>query len=236
VGPRRRAQPHGQGDAGIEATERLTAEGIDVNVTLLFAGDRYEQAARAYQRGIERRARAGVPVDRVRSVASVFVSRVDALVVQRLGAGTPYGSVAVANARSIYRRAVAIFAEPAFAELAARGARWQRPLWASTAPKTPSLRDVAYVEALAFPDTIITVPEKTLLAFADHGVPHLADDDGDGEEHSAAIADAVGTAVALAAISAELEAAGLRAFEAAYAEVIDHITAYVAPQPCGEAV
>jgi transaldolase len=221
-------------DAGIEAIERLTAEGINVNVTLLFAGDRYEQAARAYQRGIERRAGAGEPVDRVRSVASVFVLRVDALVAQRLGAAATSGSVAITNPRSIYRRAVAIFAEPAFAELAARGARWQRPLWASTAPKTLGLRDIAYVEALAFPDTIITVSEKTLLAFADHGVPHLAD--ADGEEHSAVIADAVGAAVDLAAIGAELEAAGLRAFEAAYAEVIDHITAYVAPQPCGEAV
>lgn len=219
-------------DAGIEAIEELTAEGLNVNVTLLFAAARHEQAARAYQRGIERRARAGEPVERVRSVASVFVSRVDALAAQRLGERAGHGSIAVANARAIYRRAVAIFAEPSFAELAARGASWQRPLWASTAPKTPGMRDVAYVEALALPDTIITVPEKTLLAFADHGVPRLAD--GDGEEHSAALVDAVGAAVDLAAIDAELEAAGLRAFEAAYADVIAYITGYVLSPRNGE--
>jgi transaldolase len=220
-------------DAGIPAIEELTAEGINVNVTLLFAADRYEQAARAYQRGVERRARAGEPVERLRSVASVFVSRVDALVAQRLGDDAARGSVAIANARAIYRRAGAIFAEPAFADLLARGASWQRPLWASTAPKTLGMRDVAYVEALAFPDTIITVPEKTLLAFADHGVPRLADADGD--EQSAAIADAVGAAVDLSAIGAELEAAGLRAFEAAYAEVIAYITGYAMSRAHGEA-
>ena len=220
-------------DAGIEAIERLTAAGINVNVTLLFDADRYEQAARAYQRGIERRARAGEPADRVRSVASVFVSRVDAIVAQRLGQDTARGSVAIANARAIHRRAVAIFDEPRWNEMRARGASWQRPLWASTAPKTLGLRDVAYVEALAFPDTIITVPEKTLLAFADHGVPRLADADGD--EQSAAIADAVGAAVDLSAIGAELEAAGLRAFEAAYAEVIAYITGYAMSRTHGEA-
>jgi transaldolase len=94
------------------------------------------------------------------------------------------------------------------------------------------MRDVAYVEALALPDTIITVPEKTLLAFADHGVPRLAD--GDGEEHSAALVDAVGAAVDLAAIGAELEAAGVRAFEAAYADVIAYITGCVLSRTNGE--
>jgi transaldolase len=214
--------------AGIEAIERLTAEGINVNVTLLFATGRYEQASRAYQRGIERRVRAGEPVDRVRSVASVFVSRIDALVAQRLGEDAGRGSVAIANARSIYARATAIFDEPQWREMSAVGASWQRPLWASTAPKTLGLRDVAYVEALALPDTIVTVPEKTLLAFADHGVPRLAD--GDGEEHAAVVAQVGRAGVDLEAIGAELESAGLRAFTEAYAEVIDHITAHVAPQ------
>jgi transaldolase len=91
-------------------------------VTLLFGADRYEQAARAYQRGIERRARAGEPVDRVRSVASVFVSRVDALLAQRLGEDPTRASVAVANARAIHRRAVAIFDEPRWNQMRARGA------------------------------------------------------------------------------------------------------------------
>jgi transaldolase len=220
-------------DAGIEAIERLTAEGINVNVTLLFAARRYEQAARAYQRGIEQRARAGEPVDRVRSVASVFVSRIDALVAQRLGEGATHGSVAIANARSIYRRAMALFDEPQWREVRAVGASWQRPLWASTAPKTLGVRDVAYIEALALRDTIVTVPEKTLFAFAEHGVPRLAD--GDGEEDASAIEQAAHAGIDLAAIGAELESAGLRAFTEAYEEVIDHITACVASQPCEEA-
>jgi transaldolase len=221
--------------AGIEAIERLTAEGINVNVTLLFATGRYEQASRAYQRGIERRVRAGEPVDRVRSVASVFVSRIDALVAQRLGEDAGRGSVAIANGRSIYARATAIFDEPQWREMSAVGASWQRPLWASTAPKTLGLRDVAYVEALALPDTIVTVPEKTLLAFAEHGVARLADGTKDGETHSTAIAQARRAGIDLDAIGAELESAGLRAFTEAYAEVIDHITARVARHPCGEA-
>jgi transaldolase len=220
-------------DAGIEAIERLTAAGINVNVTLLFGADRYEQAARAYQRGIERRARAGEPVGRVRSVASVFVSRVDALLAQRLGEDATRGSVAIANARSIYRRALAIFDEAPWREMRARGASWQRPLWASTAPKTLGFRDVGYVEALALPGTIVTVPEKTLLAFADHGVPRLAD--GGAAERGAEIVDLGRAGHDVAAIAGELEAAGLRAFSAAFAEVIDHITRYVAMDPRPEA-
>jgi transaldolase len=219
--------------AGIEAIEELTAEGINVNVTLLFAAGRYEAAARAYQRGIERRVRAGGPVDHVRSVASVFVSRVDSLVAQRLGESPVRGSVAIANARAIHRRAMAIFDEPAWDAMRARGASWQRPLWASTAPKTLALADVAYVEALALADTIVTVPEKTLVAFADHGVPRLAD--GDGEEHSAALAAAARAGEDLDAIGAVLEAAGLRAFSDAYSEAIAYITGYAMSRTQGEA-
>jgi transaldolase len=215
------------------AIERLTAAGINVNVTLLFAADRYEQAARAYQRGIERRAAAGEPVDRVRSVASVFVSRIDALVAQRLGDDSTGGSVAIANARSIYRRAVAIFDEGRWGEMRARGASWQRPLWASMAPKNPHVRDLSYVEALALPDTVVTVPEKTLLAFADHGVPRLVD--CVTGEQDASIGDLRRAGHDLDAIGAELEVAGLRAFSSAYAEVIDEITRCVAAHPGGQA-
>jgi transaldolase len=219
--------------AGIEAIEELTAEGINVNVTLLFTGDRYEQAARAYQRGIERRARTGEPVARVRSVASVFVSRLDAIVAQELGDDPTRGSVAIANARAIHGRARAIFDDPHWSEMRARGASWQRPLWASTAPKTLGVRDVAYVEALALPDTIVTVPEKTLLAFADHGVPRLAA--GDGEEHSAALTELSRAGEDLEAIGAELESVGLRAFSNAYAEIIAYITGYAMSRARGEA-
>jgi transaldolase len=219
--------------AGIEATERLTAGGLNVNVTLLFGAERYEQAARAYQRGIERRAGAGAPVDRVRSVASVFVSRLDALVAAGLGEGATRASVAVANARAIHRRAEAIFDEPRWRELGAGGAQPQRLLWASTAPKSLAARDVAYVEALALPGTVVTVPEKTLLAFADHGVPRPAR--AETVADAAALADLAGAGANLDAMAGELEASGLRAFAAAYAEVIDHIGRYVAAEGRGAA-
>jgi transaldolase len=128
---------------------------------------------------------------------------------------------------------MAIFDEPAWDAMRARGASWQRPLWASTAPKTLALADVAYVEALALADTVVTVPEKTLVAFADHGVPRLAD--GDGEEHSAALAAAARAGEDLDAIGAVLEAAGLRAFSDAYAEAIAYITGYAMSRTQGEA-
>jgi transaldolase len=210
-------------DEGIVAIEALTAAGINVNVTLLFSVGRYEQAARAYQRGLARRAARGEPIDRVRSVASVFVSRVDAWVEQLLGEDneTPPGAFGIANAHVIYRRAVELFATAAWQDLRAHGAQWQRPLWASTAPKNPDLRDVAYVEALAVPDTIITVPEKTLLAFADHGTPRLAVVD---EHRADGIVDALARqCIDLEAVGEELETAGVRAFADAYAEVLDRL-------------
>jgi transaldolase len=210
-------------DAGIVAIEQLTAAGINVNVTLLFSVGRYEQAARAYQRGLARRAGRGEPVDRLRSVASVFVSRVDAKVEQTLGEDSeaPPGAFGIANAHVIHQRALELFAEPGWQALVAQGGQWQRPLWASTAPKNADLRDVAYVEALALPDTVVTVPEKTLLAFADHGEPRLASDDG----HRAKwIGEALARErVDLEVVGEELETAGVRAFADAYAEVLGHL-------------
>ena len=138
------------------------------------------------------------------------------------------GSIAIGNARSIHRRGVGIFGEARWQEMRGRGASPQRLLWASTAPKTPGMRDVGYVEALALPDTIVTVPEKTLLAFADHGVPRLADGGDDDDESLGAIAELRRAGHDLAAIGAELEVAGLQAFTGAYAEIIDHIARYLA--------
>ena len=206
--------------AGITATEELTAEGLNVNITLLFGASRYEQAARAYQRGLERRARRGRPIERVRSVASVFVSRIDAKV-RELAVPTGERSPAIAHAQLVYLRACALFDEPGWHALRARGAHWQRPLWASTAPKTPGLADVAYVEALSLPDTIVTAPEQTLTAFADHGRPRPAR----VEENAArrTIARLAREDVDLEAVGAELEAAGLRSFAAAYSEILERL-------------
>jgi transaldolase len=208
-------------DAGFIAIEQLTADGINVNVTLLFSAGRYEQAARAYQRGLARRAGRGEPVERVRSVASVFVSRVDARVEELLSVDPDVanGSFGIANARLVYARARGLFAGPGWQALREHGAQWQRPLWASTAPKSPGIRDVAYVEALALPDTIVTVPEKTLLAFADHGTPQLATAEVPAARH---VADALlHDGIDLETIGHELEVAGVEAFSRAYDEVLE---------------
>ena len=205
--------------AGMVAIEQLTASGINVNVTLIFSADQYERAARAYQRGIAARAARGESLGTVRSVASVFVSRLDARLLDVAGPGGPSDSIAIANAQAVYMRAQALFAEPAWRRLAARGAHAQRPLWASTAPKTPGFSEVAYVEALAMPDAIVTVPEKTLLAFAAVGIPGVGRPDE--RRASAVLADAASRGVDLRRIGVELQAAGLRAFGDAYAAALD---------------
>ena len=166
---------------GLPAIRTLIDEGINVNVTLLFGLPRYRAVAEAYIAGLEDRSAAGAPLGRVRSVASFFLSRIDVLVDPELekaaGGGGPgseaarwlRGRVAVASAKLAYRIYQEIFAGNRFAALAGRGASTQRVLWASTSAKNPEYSDVKYVEALIGPDTINTVPRKTLDAFRDHG-------------------------------------------------------------------
>lgn len=169
--------------AGVPAIEELLYEGINVNITLLFAIDHYEAVAWAYIRALERRAAEGRPVDSVASVASFFLSRIDTLVDERLHeltrAGAPegvrqpwelIGKAGVANAKLAYQRFKTIVASDRWQALAARGARVQRMLWASTSTKNPSYRDVMYVEPLIGPHTVNTMPDETIAAFADHGV------------------------------------------------------------------
>ena len=157
-------------EAGVPAIEELTARGVNVNVTLLFSVARYEQVIDAYVAGLERRVAAGQPVDAIASVASFFVSRVDAKADALLPAGSDLrGRVAIANARRAYGRYRDRFADERWLALRDAGARPQRPLWASTGTKDPAYSDVLYVEQLIAPDVINTMPEATLRAFADHG-------------------------------------------------------------------
>lgn len=157
--------------AGIPAVEALTAEGVNVNITLMFSMSHYEAVARAYIQGL---GRAAEPA-KISSVASFFVSRVDTLVdgmLEKLG--TPEalalrGKIAVANSKAVYRRFEEIFHGEGFAALRSRGARVQRPLWASTGTKNPSYSDILYVENLIGPETINTLPPATIDAFRDHG-------------------------------------------------------------------
>jgi transaldolase len=168
---------------GLPAIQQLIGEGINVNVTLLFGLPRYREVAETYIAGLEARAAQAKPVTHVASVASFFVSRIDALVdplleklMARGGQEADFvkrvrGQVAIASAKMAYQIYKEIFGDDRFKRLADRGARVQRLLWASTGAKNPDYSDVKYVEALIGPDTVDTAPIKTLDAYRDHGEP-----------------------------------------------------------------
>jgi transaldolase len=216
--------------AGVPAIEGLTARGVNVNVTLLFSVTRYEQVIDAYMRGLARRLADGKPVDVIASVASFFVSRVDAKVDALLPAGSDLGGrVAVANARLAYARYLDRFSgEPCLADdrwraLRAAGARPQRPLWASTGTKNPAYSDVLYVERLITPGAINTMPEATLHAFADHGdVGHALPVAGSA---NATLRRTRRAGINFDAVTAELEREGVRSFCDSYRELLDCIQA-----------
>ena len=163
----------GTGD-GVTAFEELTALGVNVNVTLLFAVERYEAIAEAFIKGLERRVQAGESIENAASVASFFVSRVDTKADKALeGTGREElrGKAAVANAKVAYRSFQRIFSGPRWEALAAKGARVQRPLWASTSTKNPDYSDTLYVDELIGPDTVNTMPDQTIEAARDHATP-----------------------------------------------------------------
>jgi transaldolase len=214
-------------EPGLAAISRLIAEGVNVNVTLLFSVERYEAVAHAYLEGLRRRAAAGDDLSAVASVASLFVSRVDTKVDAQLGAShARLATAAIANARVAYGAFGRIFGGPEFAELADAGARVQRPLWASTSTKNPELSDVLYVEELAGPDTVNTMPEVTLDAFRDHGT---AEDriSGAAEEAQHQLQRLAEEGIDLGQITKELETEGVEkfitSFDAAVATVAEHV-------------
>ncbi|HET7056754.1 MAG TPA: transaldolase [Thermomicrobiales bacterium] len=177
---------------GSPVVAEMIAEGININITLLFSIASYERVAWAYIEGLEKRLASGEPIDHVASVASFFVSRVDTLVDKKLdekAAADPdnaakyealKGKIAVANAKLAYARYQEIFSGDRFLKLKAEGAKPQRPLWASTGTKNPAYSDTLYVDTLIGPDTVNTMPEKTIAAFLDHGtVKRTVDTDVD---------------------------------------------------------
>ena len=218
--------------AGARATRALIAEGLNVNVTLLFAIEAYDAVIEAYLSGLEDRVRAGKPVDRIASVASFFVSRVDTEIDKRLealrakaasGAGqgldTLLGKAAIANAKVAYALFIERFRGPRWAALAAKGARVQRPLWASTSTKNPNYRDVIYVEALIAPDTVNTMPPATLVAFRDHGVVRrTADADLAAERARLAALEALG--IPIRGVTDQLLTEGLASFAKSFDTLI----------------
>jgi transaldolase / glucose-6-phosphate isomerase len=173
---------------GIPAIRQLISEGLNINVTLLFAQEVYERVAEAYIAGLEELAKRGGDLSRVASVASFFVSRIDSLIDGELvdqikAAKTPaeqavlrslQGKVAIANAKLTYQRYKEIFSGPRWAAVASRGAQTQRVLWASTSTKNPAYPDTLYVEELIGPDTVNTIPPATFDAFRDHGKPRAS--------------------------------------------------------------
>jgi len=167
---------------GVPAIRQCLAEGININVTLLFSVVRYRAVMDAYLGALEERVKAGQPIDALRSVASFFVSRVDTNVDKKLDALTAggdaraktlRGKLAIANARIAYEAFEEVFAAPRWKALAGKGGRVQRPLWASTSTKDPSLPDLYYVEALVAPDSVDTMPPETFEAYRDHGDPKV---------------------------------------------------------------
>lgn len=222
--------------AGMDAIETLIAEGINVNVTLLFAVDAYHRVTEAWLRGLERRLEAGGELSQVASVASFFISRIDtaadAQIDRRLAAGVPprdaralsalRGSLAIANARRAYLHYMETVTQPRWRRLASHGAQPQRLLWASTGVKDPAYRDVRYIEELIGSETVNTVPPATLDAFRDHGVPRdsLLEDLDDALDR---LSEATRLGIDLRAITDTLLAEGLRQFSDAHDRLIDAI-------------
>jgi len=207
---------------GVPAIEESIFGGVPVNVTLLFSAAQYVAAADAYMRGIERRIAAGLD-PRIGSVASLFVSRWDVAVHDAVPPALR-NRLGIAIARRTYKAYRDVLASPRWRKLAAAGARPQRLLWASTGTKDPGAPDTLYVEALAAPDTIDTIPEKTLVAFADHGRVRgvLSPDGGDAE---AVLAEFTRAGVDDTALAARLQREGTASFDKSWKDLLDRLAA-----------
>ena len=221
---------------GLPAIEQCLADGVNINITLLFGVENYEQVAWAYVSALEKRWAAGKPINRIASVASFFVSRVDTLTDKKLEeriakAGIEkernelkslLGKAGIANAKIAYAKYNEIFSGTRWKVLADGGARVQRCLWASTSTKNPNYRDVMYAEGLIGPDTINTMPQTTLDAFRDHGVvaPTLSKD---VDEAFATIQRIEDAGISFKAVTDELQVEGVRLFAESFAKANESI-------------
>jgi transaldolase len=206
---------------GAEAVEELVFRGVNVNVTLLFNETQYRLAAEAYIRGIERRLAAGLDA-KVFSVASVFISRWDTPTADLVGDELK-NTLGIACATRCHRACEEIFTSERFKELEARGAHRQKLLMASTSTKDPSLPDTLYVTALVAKDSINTIPEATLLAFADHGVVDGVLNEASWEEADRVIAGFEAAGVDIEELGASLQADGAEAFVKAWKHLLETI-------------
>ncbi len=204
---------------GMPAIRAATAAGLNINVTLLFAIEAYEQAALAFMEGLEDRAAQGLGVSKIASVASFFVSRVDTLVDKQLKdhpeAAQLRGKAGIANAKLAYERFEQLFSGPRWGALAAKGARVQRPLWASTSTKDPSYPDTMYMDGLIGTNTVNTAPTKTIDAFEDHGTVAPTLTEG-VEDARMTLAQLQAAGIEMRAVTDELLKEGVRLFVEAF--------------------
>ena len=219
---------------GIPAIRQSIAAGVNINITLIFSLQRYQEVMDAYLSGLEDRLKAGGKIDTMASVASFFVSRVDTKVDERLqeiirqggeqtaAAQSLLGKAAIANAKLAYEMFRQVFGSERFTKLQAAKAKTQRPLWASTGTKNPAYPDTLYVDNLIGPDTVNTVPPKTLDAFRDHGKAIVTIMD-DIDECRRQIAGLEKLGISLEVVSAELEAEGVKSFANSFTELFQTI-------------
>ena len=219
-------------DAGIPAIEECLAAGVNINITLLFALSFYERVMEAYLRGLERRVEGGLDVRDCNSVASFFVSRVDTATDKLIDAKVAsarsdaerqhlrslLGKAANANAKMAYQRFLDVFGSERFKRLQAKGAKAQRPLWASTGTKNAAYSDILYVQDLIGPNTVNTMPPKTIDAFRDHGVVRRTIDEG-VEDARRLLADLTEAGVSLDAVTDQLQKDGVEAFAKSFVEI-----------------
>ncbi|MFI9645341.1 transaldolase [Streptomyces sp. NPDC052040] len=217
-------------EAGLPAITEVVAQGISVNVTLIFSLDRYRQVMDAYLAGLEKAREAGLDLSAIHSVASFFVSRVDSEIDKRLTKlGTDEalalkGRAALANARLAYEAYEEVFAGGRWAALTAAGATKQRPLWASTGVKDPAYKDTLYVDELVAPGTVNTMPEATLDATADHGDIHGDTVTGGYAQARADLAAVERLGISYDEVVKQLEDEGVAKFEAAWQDLLDAVT------------
>ncbi|MGA3487847.1 transaldolase [Micromonosporaceae bacterium DT55] len=216
-------------EAGLGAITATLAEGISVNVTLIFGLDRYSAVMEAFLAGLEQAKANGHDLTKIASVASFFVSRVDSEVDKRLDAiGSPAalqlrGKAAVANAQLAYERYAEVFSSPRWQALADAGAHPQRPLWASTSTKNPDYRDVIYVEELIAPGTVNTMPEPVIHAYAEHGETRGDTITGSYDAARQVFADLDRVGIDFDDVIATLEREGVEKFEASWTELLDGV-------------
>ena len=219
-------------DEGIPAIEECIAAGVNINITLIFALEFYERVMEAYIRGLERRVENGADVRSISSVASFFVSRVDTAADKLIEAKISdskgdaetaklqalLGKVAVANAKVAYQRFLAVFGTDRFKKLQAKGARLQRPLWASTGTKNKAYSDTLYLSELIGPDTVNTIPPATIDAFRDHGIVRRTIDEN-VDDAKRVLADLASAGISIDEITAKLQDDGVESFSKSFDEI-----------------